>query len=110
MRKAETVIHKLHSMMLGKAAEMVKEGIADTLTHMRFPPQHWRYIKTNNPLERIIREIGRRTRVVGNFPDGDSALLLVAARFRHVVGSTWGTIKYLNTALLQAEEETTEAS
>jgi len=39
-------------------------------------------IPVNNPLERILREIRRRTRVVGAFPDGKSALMLVAARLR----------------------------
>jgi hypothetical protein len=43
---------------------------------------HWRQIRTNNPLERIIREIRRRTRVVGAFPDGHSALMLSAPRLR----------------------------
>ncbi len=44
----------------------------------------------NNPLERIIREIRRRTRVVGAFPDGQSALMLVAARLRHIASTKWG--------------------
>jgi putative transposase len=37
---------------------------------MSFPREHWTRIRTNNVLERIMREIRRRTRVVGNFPDG----------------------------------------
>lgn len=44
----------------------------------------------NNPLERIIREIRRRTRVVGAFPDGHSALMLAAARLRHIASTKWG--------------------
>ena len=47
-------------------------------------------------LERVMREIRRRTRVVGNFPDVNSALMLVAARLRHVAGTKWGTRKYLD--------------
>jgi len=43
----------------------------------------------------------RRTRVVGAFPDGDSALTLVAARLRHVAGTRWATKKYLDTGLLE---------
>jgi transposase-like protein len=43
-----------------------------------------------------MREIRRRTRVVGAFPDGHSALMLVAARLRHVAGTRWGTRKYLD--------------
>ena len=52
----------------------------ETLTYYEFPTNHWRQLRTNNALERIIREIRRRTRVVGAFPDGHSALMLVAAR------------------------------
>jgi hypothetical protein len=44
-------------------------------------------IPVNNPLERLLREIRRRTRVVGAFPDGQSALNLAAARLRHVAGT-----------------------
>ena len=46
-------------------------------------------------LERLMREIRRRTRVVGAFPDGQSALMLVAARLRHVAATKWGTKRYL---------------
>ena len=59
------------------------------------PPEHWRCLRTNNPLERLMREIRRRTRVVGAFPDGQSALMLVAARLRHVAATKWGTKRYL---------------
>ena len=55
----------------------------------------------NNPLERILREIRRRTRVVGAFPDGQSALNLAAARLRHVAGTEWSTKRYLSMDLLK---------
>jgi transposase-like protein len=42
-----------------------------------------------------MREIRRRTRVVGAFPDGNSALMLVAARLRHIAGTKWGSKRYL---------------
>ncbi|MBG6177372.1 transposase-like protein, partial [Labrenzia sp. EL_132] len=48
------------------------------------PDSHWRKIRTNNPLERIMKEIRRRTRVVGAFQDGQSCLNLAAARLRHI--------------------------
>jgi transposase-like protein len=51
-----------------------------------FPEKHLRRIRTNSPLERLLREIRRRTRVVRAFPDGRSALNLAAARLRHVIG------------------------
>jgi hypothetical protein len=61
-------------MRLPKAAELVAGKGHETLTYFSFPSNHWRQIRTNNPLERIIREIRRRTRVIGAFPDGHSAL------------------------------------
>jgi transposase-like protein len=51
-------------------------------------------------MERVMREIRRRTRVVGNFPDGNSALMLVTARLRYVAGRKWGIRKYMNMRLL----------
>jgi len=51
---------------------------------MSFPREHWTRLRTNNPLERIIREVKRRTKVVGAFPDGHSALMLCSGRLRHV--------------------------
>ena len=68
----------------------------ETLSYYAFPQSHWRHLRTNNPLERIMKEIRRRTRVVGSFPDGESALMLVAARLRHVSGTRWGTRLYMN--------------
>ena len=95
LKKAQIVIEKLKGMQLKKAAGVMEEGIEETLSYTYFPREHWRRTRTNNPLERIMREVRRRTRVVGAFPDGNSALMLVAARLRHVAGTKWGTIKYL---------------
>jgi putative transposase len=95
-KKAVDVVEKLQAMKLAKAGELVKEGIEETLHYMEFPREHWRSLRTNNPLERIMREIRRRTRVVGAFPDGNSALMLVAARLRHVAGTQWGIKRYLD--------------
>ncbi len=94
--KITAVAKKLKSMKLSNAAKIVEEGAKETLSYYAFPSQHWRSLRTNNPLERIMREIRRRTRVVGAFPDGQSALMLVAARLRHVSGTKWGTRRYLN--------------
>jgi hypothetical protein len=55
----------------------------------------------NNPMERLLKEARRRTKVVGAFPDGHSALMLVSARLRHVSATTWGTRKYTNMKLLE---------
>jgi len=94
--KAKAVVQKLKGMRLTKAAQTVEQGAGETLSYMSFAREYWPRIRTNNPLERIMREIRRRTRVVGCFPDGDSALMLVAARLRHVASTRWGTRVYLN--------------
>lgn len=47
-------------------------------------------------IERLNREIRRRTRVVGCFPDGDSALMLVCARIRYVTANEWSSRRYLD--------------
>lgn len=103
--KAEQVIKKLEAKKLRQAAAKVRDSIQETLTYYDFPSPHWRRIRTNNPLERILREVRRRTRVVGTFPDGNSALMLVAARLRHIAGTRWGTKRYLNTNLLSQMTE-----
>lgn len=99
-RKRDMVVRKLREMKLPKAAELVENGTEETLTYYSFPVEHWKRIRTNNGLERIMKEIRRRTRVVGAFPDGESALMLVAARLRHIAGSVWSEKKYLNMGLL----------
>src|SRR5580700_124833 len=93
--KAAQVVEKLKAMKLARAAEIVAAGVEETLNYYAMPSEHWRSIKTNNPLERLMREIRRRTRVVGAFPDGKSALMLVAARLRYVAATRWGTKRYL---------------
>ena len=100
LTKADAVIEKLNGMRLTAAANKIKQSIRETLTYYSFPKEHWRRIRTNNPLERIMKEIRRRTKVIGSFPDGNSALMLCAARLRHVAGTQWGTKKYLNMDLL----------
>lgn len=102
-RKAKEVVEELRSMKLPEAAKKVEAGIEETLTYMDFPSQHWLKIRTNNVIERLNREIRRRTKVVGTFPDGNSALMLVCARLRHVAGTQWGSKKYLNMRHLEEQ-------
>ena len=94
-KKAKDVVEQLRAMKLKEAAKKVEDGIEETLTYMDFPSQHWLKIRTNNVIERMNREIRRRTRVVGTFPDGKSALMLVCARLRYVSGKEWGSKRYL---------------
>jgi transposase-like protein len=68
---------------------------ADFADYFAFPRNHWRQIEINNPLERNIREIRRHIRVVGPFPDGHSALTVVAARLRDISSTKWGERRYL---------------
>jgi len=94
--KAEQVVEKLEAMNLKSAAKVVRDGAEETFSYYEFPPEHWRKIRTNNPLERVIKEIRRRTRVVGAFPDGRSAVMLAAARLRYMAGKKWGTVLYMS--------------
>lgn len=72
---------------------------------MEFLAGHWGQIRTNNPLEPIIRELQRRTRVVRTFPDGQSALMLVATRLRQIAGTRWGTRRYPDINRLRKQEQ-----
>jgi transposase-like protein len=99
-KKAAEVIARLRELKLWKAAELVEQAAPETLAYYAFPEEHWRRIRTNNPLERLMREIRRRTRVVGAFPDGQSCLNLAAARLRHIAGTNWSTKRYLNMDVL----------
>jgi transposase-like protein len=103
--KAQAVVEKLEVMRLAQAATVVRTGVDETLSYMAFPREHWTRIRTNNVLERIMREIRRRTRVVGNFPDGKSAVMLVAARLRHIAGTKWGRRVYLDMSRLSEAEQ-----
>jgi len=104
--KAEAVILKLKAMKLSKAASLVAESYVETLSYYAFPDKHRRQIRTNNPLERINREIRRRTRAVGSFPDGRSALMLATARLRHIAGTKWSTRRYMDMGHLYEQEQT----
>ena len=103
--KANAVVEQLHSMKLKEAVKKVEDGIEETLTYCEFPCEHWTRIRTNNVMERLNREIRRRTRVVGGFPDGNSALMLVCARLRYVAGIQWGNKKYINMKHLEVALE-----
>ena len=104
MAKADEVAAGLEGMRLGAAARVVREGCLETLAYTDFPMQHWTRIRTNNAIERLNREIRRRTRVVGTFPDGRSALMLVTARLKYIAECEWGKRRYLDVSLLDDGE------
>ena len=94
-----------------RAAELVEEYVGETLTYYAFPDSHWIKLKTNNPLERLMREIRRWTKIVGAFPDGQSCLNLAAARLRHIAGTQGSMRRYMNMApLRELELQTTRAA
>ena len=102
--KAADVVKQLKQMRKGKAAGLIEEAIEVPLTCYRFPDSYWVRIRTNNRMERIIPEIRRRSRVVGAFPDGRSAVMLCTARLRHIAGTKRGTRRYLNIQTLKQQK------
>ena len=105
LEKAGAVVEKLKAMKLGTASDRVRDGAEETLTYTLYPRSHWVKLRTNNPMERVLKEIRRRTRVVGAFPDGHSALMLAAARLRHIAGTKWGSQRYMKMDALEKEKQ-----
>ena len=103
--KAQAVAQQLREMKL-TPAKKIETRIDEMLTYMDYPAQHWNKIKATNLIERVNRELKRRTRVIGAFPDGQSALMLVCARLRYIAGTDWGAKRYLNMQhLFELEKE-----
>jgi transposase-like protein len=88
-------------MKLKAVAELVENAIHENFAFYAYPNHHWIKLKTINPMALLLKEARRRTKVVGAFPDGHSAQMLVAARLRRVSTTTWGTRKYMNMRLLE---------
>ena len=105
LAKAREVASELRAPRLESAAKVVESGVEETLTYAPFPPEHWRRIRTNNGIERLNREIRRRTDAVGSFPAGDAAVMLAAARCKYVAEGGWGSRRYLDTELLDGWDE-----
>ena len=99
-------VAKMTTSSSGEMTDYENMTREETLTYYDFPSEHWIKIHTNNVIERLNRQIRRRTRVVGTFPDGNSALMLVCARLRHVAGTQWGDKKYMSMKHLEALEST----
>lgn len=109
LKKAQEIARRLKDTKLKSAAATLEKGIDEVLTYTNFPREHWLRIRTNNGIERMNREIRRRTNAVGCFPDGNSALMLVCARLRHVSSSDWGVKNYLNMERLYEQEQNEKA-
>ena len=108
LRKAEEVAQFLRDNKMKTAASTLESGIQEALTYTNYPHEHWLKIRSNNGIERINREIRKRTNAVGAFPDGNSALMLVCARLRFVSASEWGVKTYLNMERLYEMERERE--
>ncbi|KEJ92022.1 hypothetical protein EH55_06470 [Synergistes jonesii] len=83
----------------------MKAKAEETFSYYKFPPEHWQHIRTNNLLERLNKEIRRRTRVVHSFPDTGSAIILIAARLCHTMAGKWGAARYMEELLKGGEGE-----
>ena len=88
---------------LPEAMACLAAGFSAATTFYQFPKAHWRRIRTTNSLERLHREIKRRTKAVGAFPDRASALRLITAVALHAT-AIWGDRRYLDVSLLEKQE------
>jgi transposase-like protein len=88
-----------------KAAKLVAEGEEDILAYMAFPPEHWTRIYSTNPLERLNKEVKRRTNVVGVFPDIPSAVRLVGSILMEIDDEWQVGKRYFSLASMQKLEE-----
>ena len=102
MAKAGTVAGEMEERKLKAAANCLREGVGETTTYLlpEFPANHGIKLRTNNMIERLNKEIRRRTRVVGGFPDSNSALMLVCARIRYVTSRSWSDRRYMDMSRL----------
>ena len=72
---SEKIVQLNEEIIKGQIKELVRGSVEETLTYCDFPGEHWTRIRTNNVIERLNREIRRRTRVVGTFPDGKGHII-----------------------------------
>ncbi|MGI9410037.1 MAG: IS256 family transposase [Hyphomicrobiaceae bacterium] len=101
--RARNVSSQLRGEEFDAAANLVEDGVFDTLSYYAFPKSHWRQIRSASPIERMLDEIDRRYKAVGMLPDVNAAFLLAAARMRRVSGTQWSSKRYLD---MQRFEET----
>ena len=87
-----------------KAVSVFEAGIGDALTYLRYPGSHHARIRTTNVLERLFKEVKRRTKVVGVFPNETSASTL-ATEIMLRSSEEWALKRYLTMEFLEAVEK-----
>lgn len=95
---------ELYGGRFPKAVSVFEAGISDTLTYLGYPGSHHARLRTTNMLERLFREVKRRTRVVGVFPNEVSASTL-ATEIVLRSSEEWALKRYLNMDALEAVEK-----
>ena len=102
MAKAGTVAGETEERKLKAAANHLRGGVGETAACLLpgFPANHGIKPRTDDMIERLNKEIRRRTRVVGGFPDSDSALMLVCAGIRYVASRSWSDRRYMDMSRL----------
>ena len=93
LRQVAAMLKAIHVQESREAAQAKAHDVVAKLEAMK--------LRTNNPMGRLLREAHRTTKMVGAFPDGHSALMLVAARLRHVSTTHWRLRRYMNMKLIE---------
>jgi transposase-like protein len=78
-QKLNYLIRELDSLEYKSAADTLESFQYDVMNYMQFPEKHWKKIRTTNMMERTNKELKRRSKVVGAFPNQDSVLRLVVS-------------------------------
>jgi transposase-like protein len=95
---------ELHGKSFPKAVSVFEAGMEDALTYLRYPGSHHARIRTTNVLERLFKEVKRRTKVAGVFPNETSASTL-ATEIILRSSEQWALKRYLSMEALEAVEK-----